>query len=433
MIPILYNPPRTSWPQLTARPSIASDLITGQVQTILQAVRAEGNNALLRLTSRFDGVSLTSLQVLEQDLNQADSQLSDSLKQSISIAAENINRFHKPQKDDKIDFVETMPGVICWRKAVPVQHVGLYVPGGSAPLFSSVLMLGIPARIAGCKDIVLCSPPDKNGKINPAILFAAKCAGIRKVFIVGGAQAIAAMAYGTETIPRVDKIFGPGNQFVTKAKEILQSEGVAIDLPAGPSEVLIWADHTGQPNFIAADLLSQAEHGPDSQVAFLTTERTLMKKSILQIEQQLEMLPRKKIAEASLSNSKFIVFDSTDDIIDFINSYAPEHLIINTENADQDALRIDHAGSVFIGNYTPEAVGDYASGTNHTLPTSGSAKAYSGVSVDSFMKYITYQRCSKAGLERLAPVVEEMAEAENLMGHKRAIQERMKSLNQDVS
>jgi histidinol dehydrogenase len=361
--------------------------------------------------------------VSESEINEAIQSVPDELKKAIITAANNIEKFHSAQKGKTLQ-VETMPGVMCWRKGVAIQKVGIYIPGGSAPLFSTVLMLGIPARLAGCQEVVLCSPPAKDGKINAAILFAASYAGVKKIYKVGGAQAIAAMTYGTATIPSVSKIFGPGNQFVTKAKQLVSQEGIAIDMPAGPSEVLVIADESANPSFIAADLLSQAEHGADSQVVLVTTHQSIVDKTLIQLDSQVEKLPRKEIAKEALKNSLAIVFDSKEKMIDYVNEYAPEHLIINTADCDAIAERIVNAGSIFLGAYSPESVGDYASGTNHTLPTNGFAKAYSGVALDSFMKFITYQKLTKEGLEQLGPVVEIMAEAEQLKGHAEAVRVR---------
>jgi histidinol dehydrogenase len=379
---------------------------------------------LKELTKQFDGVELSQLQVSESEIGEAIQSVPDELKKAIIIAADNIEKFHAAQKGKTLQ-VETMLGVMCWRKGVAIQKVGIYIPGGSAPLFSTVLMLGIPARLAGCQEVVLCSPPSKDGKINSAILFAANLAGIKKIYKVGGAQAIAAMAYGTATIPAVSKIFGPGNQFVTKAKQLVSQEGIAIDMPAGPSEVLVIADEFANPAFIAADLLSQAEHGADSQVVLVTTNSPIIESTLTELNIQVEKLPRKEIAKEALKSSLAIIFDSKEKMTDYVNEYAPEHLIINTIDCDALADKIVNAGSIFLGAFSPESIGDYASGTNHTLPTNGFAKAYSGVSLDSFMKFITYQKLTKEGLEQLGPVVEIMAEAEQLKGHAEAIRVRL--------
>jgi len=345
------------------------------------------------------------------------------LKNAIELAAKNIEKFHAAQKREIVK-VETTPGVTCWRKAEPIQKVGIYIPGGSAPLFSTVLMLGLPAKLAGCDEVILCTPPDSNGKVNPAILFSANLTGIKNIFKVGGAQAIAAMAYGTESIIAVDKIFGPGNQYVTKAKQLVNMEGTAIDMPAGPSEVLVIADDSANPSFVAADLLSQAEHGTDSQVMLITSDESVVKNVLDQINIQLEKLPRKEIAKEALANSRAIILEK-ENAIDFVNNYAPEHLIINTKDCDELVDKIKNAGSIFLGQFTPESAGDYASGTNHTLPTNGFAKSYGGVSLESFLKYITVQKISKEGMSNLGPAIELMAEAEQLRGHAEAVRIRM--------
>jgi histidinol dehydrogenase len=422
----LYNnPSRETWKQLAQRPQIELEFLESSIRNILNRVKKSGDQALKDLTLQFDKVSIDDLAVSSSEIAEAERSLSPELKDAIRVAAANIEKFHKAQRRETMK-VETTSGVVCWRKAVAIDKVGIYIPGGSAPLFSTVLMLGIPARLAECKEIILCSPPDKQGKINPAILFAANLVGVTKIFRVGGAQAIAAMAYGTETIPNVYKIFGPGNQYVTKAKQLVTEDGVAIDMPAGPSEVLIFADDTAIPSFIAADLLSQAEHGEDSQVMLVVENDSLVKQIQDELDAQLQKLPRKAIAEKSLSNSRLVVFPELDNAIEFINQYAPEHLIINHRDLEEVADKITNAGSVFLGNYSPEAIGDYASGTNHTLPTNGYARSYAGVSLESFLKYITFQQVSEAGIKALGPVVEKMAEAEQLMGHKMAISVRLK-------
>ncbi len=422
---IIENPARSKWSSLCQRPQIELEFLESAVKNILNRVRKSGDEALKEITLQFDKVSLDKIQVTQSEIDEAISIVPSSLKTAILSAAKNIETFHASQKRT-VTMVETMPGVTCWRKGTPIQKVGIYIPGGSAPLFSTVLMLGVPARLAGCEEVVLCSPPDKNGKINPAILFAALHTGVKKIFKAGGAQAIAAMAYGTETVPSVSKIFGPGNQYVTKAKQIISQEGIAIDIPAGPSEVLVIADALSNPSYLAADLLSQAEHGPDSQVVLVTTNPELITTVIKEIEVQLEKLPRREIAREALANSLAIVFDSKNEVIDFVNEFAPEHLIINTSDSDLLVDQIVNAGSIFLGPYTPEAAGDYASGTNHTLPTNGFAKAFGGVSLESFMKYITIQRITKTGLDLLGPIVEEMAEAEQLRGHAEAVRVRRK-------
>ncbi len=424
---IYSNPSQETWTELSKRPQLELEFLDSSVRNVLNRVKKSGDDALRELTLQYDKVSIQELRVSEAELAEAEKSLPASLKQAITTAAANIEKFHAAQKRDVMT-VETLPGVTCWRKGVAIDKVGIYIPGGSAPLFSTVLMLGVPAKLAGCKEVVLCSPPDKSGKINAAILFAAKLVGITRIFKAGGAQAIAAMAFGTQSIPKVHKIFGPGNQYVTKAKQLVMEEGLAIDMPAGPSEVLVMADETADASFIAADLLSQAEHGEDSQVMLVLNNDSMVSAIQNEISKQLEQLPRKAIAEKSLANSRVIIINDQATALDFINEYAPEHLIINTKNADAVAAAVSNAGSVFIGNYSPEAIGDYASGTNHTLPTNGFAKAFAGVSLESFMKYITFQKLTEAGIKTLGPVVEEMAEAEQLAGHKRAVTIRLEKL-----
>jgi histidinol dehydrogenase len=427
---IFNNPPAATWKELTLRPQIALEFLESSVRNVMNRVKKSGDEALHELTLQFDKVSIDKLPVSLQEIEEAKNSLSGDLKQAIETAAANITKFHAAQKRDILK-VETMPGVTCWRKGVPIDKVGIYIPGGSAPLFSTVLMLGVPAKLAGCREVILCTPPDKDGKINAAILFAAQLVGITKIFKVGGAQAIAAMAFGTQQVPNVYKIFGPGNQYVTKAKQLVSEDGVAIDMPAGPSEVLVWADASANPSFVAADLLSQAEHGEDSQVILVLNNEKLVEPIRAEVEKQLATLPRKAIAEKALANSRVISFSNEQDAIDFINEYAPEHLIINTEQPSRLAETISNAGSVFLGNFSPESIGDYASGTNHTLPTNGFAKAFAGVSLESFMKYITYQELSKQGLQALGPVVEKMAEAEQLIGHQRAVTIRLEKIKND--
>lgn len=422
------NPTKDTWTALTARPSLELDFLESTVKNILNRVQKSGDAALKELTLQLDKVAIDTLAVTKEEIEQAENELPATLKEAIKLAQGNIERFHRPQRQNPIE-VETMPGVKCWRKAVPIERVGIYIPGGTAPLFSTVLMLGTPAKIAGCNQIVLCSPPDANGKINPAILYAAKLVGISSIYKVGGAQAIAAMAYGTETIPKTYKLFGPGNQYVTMAKQLLNKEGFAIDMPAGPSEVLVLADESANASFVAADLLSQAEHGVDSQVMLVLLDGSKLTAIQKAIEEQLTLLPRKSIAEQALKNSRVILFDDIVTAIEFINAYAPEHLILNVTNEDAVASKITNAGSVFLGNFSPEAAGDYASGTNHTLPTNGYAKSYTGVSVDTFMKNITYQRLTKEGLQGIGPAIEIMAEAEQLVAHKQAISIRLAQLN----
>jgi histidinol dehydrogenase len=424
---IIRYPDKKSWDEILKRPSFDSFSLEETVKSILLEVKANGDEAMRKFTLQFDKAEINDLRVSEEEIDEAEKVLSNELKQAIATAKDNIEKFHAVQL--KIpEIIETMPGVLCWRKAVPIEKVGLYIPGGSAPLFSTILMLAVPARLAGCKQIVLCSPPGINGKLNPAILFTAKLAGITKIFRVGGVQAIAAMSYGTISIPKVYKIFGPGNQYVTSAKQFVQKEGVAIDLPAGPSEVAIYADETAQPSFIAADLLSQAEHGIDSQVLLVTNHELLIDEVLKEIDRQLVELPRKNIAIKALENSKIILVKNEAEAIDLLNEYAAEHLILACTDADDLSEKVINAGSVFLGNYSPESVGDYASGTNHTLPTNGYAKAYSGVSIDSFVKKITFQKLSNEGLQNIGRTVELMAEAEGLQAHARAVAIRRENL-----
>lgn len=417
---LIIEPNKEEWSLLCQRPQLETDFLGGSVKNILNRVKQSGDAALRELSLQFDKVNINQLQVSEAEINEAVAETPTELKEAIQIAANNIRKFHAVQKRETLS-IETMPGVTCWRKGVAIQKVGIYIPGGSAPLFSTVLMLGIPATLAGCEEIILCTPPSANGKINAAILFTAQLVGIKKIFKAGGAQAIAAMAYGTETIPQVSKIFGPGNQYVTKAKQLINTEGVAIDMPAGPSEVLVLADESASPTFLAADLLSQAEHGEDSQVVLVATHKAIIENVIKEIEKQLQKLPRKSIAEAALKNSLAVVIKDKEVSIDFINQYAPEHLIINSSNCDELSEKILNAGSIFLGQYSPESVGDYASGTNHTLPTNGYAKAYGGVSLESFVKYITLQKLSKEGLKNISKAVTTMAEAEQLQAHANAV------------
>ena len=428
---IFNNPSKENWAPLLQRPQLELEFLDSAVRNILNRVKKSGDSALRDLTLQFDNVAVETLQVTASEILHAEKSLSEDLKNAIRTASSNIEKFHSAQKRDVVK-IETMPGVTCWRKAVGIDKVGIYIPGGSAPLFSTVLMLGVSAKLAGCKEVVLCSPPDMSGNINAAILFAAQLVGVTKIFKVGGAQAIAAMAFGTESIPKVYKIFGPGNQYVTKAKQLITEEGVAIDMPAGPSEVLVMADKSADASFVAADLLSQAEHGEDSQVILVLNDESLLAPIQSEIEKQLNALPRKSIAEKSLANSRVIIISDQNESIDFVNEYAPEHLIINTQNNDTIADKITNAGSVFLGNFSPEAIGDYASGTNHTLPTNGYAKAFAGVALESFMKYITYQQLNEEGIRALGPVVEKMAEAEQLIGHKNAVTIRLESLRFEV-
>ncbi|GAB4045467.1 histidinol dehydrogenase [Spirosoma litoris] len=421
---IIPFPARAEWPALLARPVQSTEQIEAAVAPILAQVRSGGDAALVELAKKFDKIDLESsqLQVSADELDAAEAQLSDELKTAIRQAYQNIRLFHERQKQP-VEKIETMPGVICWRKSVGIEKVGLYIPGGTAPLFSTVLMLGIPAQLAGCREVVLCTPSN-----HPAIYFAAKLVGVTKVFRIGGAQAIGAMAYGTESVPKVYKIFGPGNQYVTAAKMLVAKEGMAIDMPAGPSEVAVYADDSAIPAFVAADLLSQAEHGADSQVLLVSTSKKLLSSVNLTLSTQLSRLPRHELAGKALENSKMILLDNQTDAIDLLNDYAAEHLILSIENAEEVADKIINAGSIFLGNYTPESAGDYASGTNHTLPTNGFARAYSGVSLDSFVKKITVQHITAEGLQNVGPVVEAMAEAESLEAHKRAVSLRLASL-----
>ena len=422
------KPNKEKWAELANRPVINQEHLTETVSSIIKDVKLNGDNALIKYASMFDGVQLSSLAVSEQEIAKAIAQVSKELKDAIQIAYNNIFAFHKSQQLNE-GVIETTPGVKCWRKSVAIEKAGLYIPGGSAPLFSTILMLCIPANIAGCNELVLCTPPNKQQEINSAILYTANLVGITKIYKIGGAQAIAAMAYGTETVPKVYKIFGPGNQFVTKAKELVQQDGLAIDMPAGPSEVLIIADETCNPSFVAADLLSQAEHGEDSQVVLLSDNLSIVHECIAEINSQVELLPRKKIALKALENSKAIILNNIKECIAFSNQYAPEHLIIASEKANNFINEIVNAGSVFLGNYSCESAGDYASGTNHTLPTNGFAKNYSGVSLDSFVKKITFQELSKDGINNIGNAIEIMAEAEELMAHKNAVTLRLKEIN----
>ena len=424
MMKVFNEPKRNEWASIIERPSIDAAQLNDNVRNIIDDVIAGGDAAIKKITLQFDRVSINELKVTAEKIAAAENLLTPGLKTAIQLAKVNIEIFHNSQIQ-KVERIETMPGVWCWRKSVGIEKVGIYIPGGSAPLFSTVLMLGIPAKIAGCKEIILCTPPNEQGEINPAILYAASLVGVTAIYSVGGAQAIAAMAYGTATIPKVHKIFGPGNQYVTAAKQLVQQNGIAIDMPAGPSEVCVWADENAIPSFVAADLLSQAEHGPDSQVILVANNKEIVSAIQLEIDLQLSALPRKDFATKALANSKAIILSNQDQAIDLINAYAPEHLILSVDNALQIADKIMNAGSVFIGNYSPESVGDYASGTNHTLPTNGYAKAYSGVSLDSFVKKITFQQLTERGLMNIAPTVIEMAEAEGLQAHSNAVSVRL--------
>lgn len=423
-------PPVYEWKSLCERPLQNQENLESQIKEVFSEVEKKRDKALKFYTEKFDKVSLEDLKVSESEIIEAEQSVSDELKSAIKIASENIRKFHNSQQEEK-KIIETTKGAFCWRESRVIESIGIYIPGGTAPLFSTVLMLGIPANIAGCKNIALCSPPDKNGKINPTILFTANLIGIKNIFKVGGSQAIAGLTFGTETIPKVDKIFGPGNQYVTSAKQLAQNYSVAIDIPAGPSEVLVIADESSVPDFVAADLLSQAEHGTDSQVILLSNSEKIINEINIEIKKQLKDLPRKEIAEIALQNSKSILLNSIDEAIQFSNIYAPEHLILAVENAENFTDKIKNAGSVFLGNYSPESAGDYASGTNHTLPTNGFAKNYSGVSLDSFVKKITFQNITKKGIQNIGKTIELMAEAEELMAHKNAVSVRLKYLENE--
>jgi len=418
-------PDKKEWAEIVERPIADYSSLEKKVKKMMLNVKNKGDKAVFKYCKEFDGVKLKSLAVTQKEVDKAILSVPLELKTAILQAKINIELFHNSQKTE-VKKIETMPGVTCWRQSKGIEKVGLYIPGGTAPLFSTVLMLAIPAQIAECKEIILCTPPDKKGKINPAILFAAQLCGITKVYKVGGVQAIASMTFGTESIPKVFKIFGPGNQYVTMGKQMAQQYGVAIDMPAGPSEVLVIADETADPEFVAADLLSQAEHGPDSQVILITTDEKLSKQVNKAITSQLQLLPRKVVAERSLKNSKLVIINNIEEAIELSDLYAPEHLIIACKNANEVAQQVATAGSVFIGNYSPESAGDYASGTNHTLPTNGYAAMYSGVSLDSFVKKITYQELTKEGLENIGQTVMTMAAAEGLDAHKNAISIRLK-------
>ena len=424
MIQTALYPEKAQWNQLMKRAVNDTTELKESVAGIIEKVRTQGDEALREFCLKFDGVNLNKLKVSTSEIDEADDIVSHQLKRAISVAAKNIAKFHKAQRMEEI-IVETTPGVMCTQRAIPISSVGLYVPGGNSPLFSTVLMLAIPARIAGCRKIVLCTPPNKEGKVHPAILYAARVAGVTEIYKVGGAQAIAAMAYGTETIPKVHKIFGPGNRFVMEAKQQVSTQAAAIDMPAGPSEVMIIADELANPRFVASDFLSQAEHGPDSQSILLTTSNDFAQKLPEVIDELLNTLPRKEMMLKSLAHSRIIVLKDNDEIMEFANNYAPEHLIINHTEADVLAQEVENAGSVFIGPYSPESAGDYASGTNHTLPTSGYAHAYSGVNLDSFCKKVTFQRLSKDGLQSIGQAIELMAENEDLMAHKLAVSVRL--------
>ena len=423
---ILY-PNQADWADILKRPVLNMETLRGTVCEVLDKIKAEGDKAVIEYEERFDKVKLESLAVTDAEMKEAEAQVPIELKVAILLAQRNIYTFHKKQKFEGKK-VETMEGVTCWQKAVGIEKVGLYIPGGTAPLFSTVLMLAVPARVAGCKEIVLCTPPNKEGKIHPAILYAAQVSGVSKIFKAGGVQAIGAMAYGTESVPKVYKIFGPGNQYVMAAKQQVSLHDVAIDMPAGPSEVEVIADETANPAFVAADLLSQAEHGVDSQVVLITTSEKLLNEVEYEVQHQLARLPRWQMAEKSLANSKLVLVKDMEEAIAMTNEYAPEHLIIETKDYVELAEKVVNAGSVFLGSYTPESAGDYASGTNHTLPTNGYAKAYSGVSLDSFIRKITFQEINREGIQNIGPAIEVMAANEQLDAHKNAVSVRLASL-----
>ncbi|MCC9070049.1 histidinol dehydrogenase [Flavobacterium sp. F-65] len=424
----IYSPKPETWSEILKRPTKTIDDIEVTVKEIFKEVQKKGDEAVSKYTSIFDGIALENNEVSQDEINEAIASIAEELKEAIQLAKSNIYKFHSAQKTERIT-IETTEGVNCWQEKRPIQKIGLYIPGGTAPLFSTVLMLAVPAKIAGCNEIVLCSPPDKNGKINPAILYAANLCGVTRIIKVGGIQAIAGMTFGTETIPKVYKIFGPGNQFVTVAKQLATQFGVAIDMPAGPSELLVVADDSAIPAFVASDLLSQAEHGTDSQVILVSTSKKLIDAVENEIQSQIAVLPRKAIAEKAIANSKLIFVENNTIALELINEYGPEHFIICTEDDDFYADGIYNAGSVFIGNYTPESAGDYASGTNHTLPTNGYAKNYSGVNLDSFMKSMTFQKITEKGILTIGKAIEVMAAAEGLQAHKNAVTLRLAEIN----
>ena len=422
------NPEKEIWQQILQRPAFDFKQLESKVSAILEDIKLNGDAAVEKYTASFDGVELNEFAVTEKEISEAVATVDTNVKTAIELAKNNITTFHTSQKEE-IKVIETTAGVVCWRKSVAIEKIGLYIPGGTAPLFSTLLMLGIPAVLAGCKEIIVCTPPDKNGKINPVILYVAQLIGLKNIYKIGGVQAIATMAYGTQTVSKVNKIFGPGNQYVTAAKQLVNAAGIAIDMPAGPSELAVYADASCNPAFVAADLLSQAEHGVDSQVLLVGSSNSIIESVKVEIEKQIQILPRKKIAALALQNSLAVVMEQSATAFDLLNEYAPEHLIIATDNADLLAENVINAGSVFLGHYSPESAGDYASGTNHTLPTNGYAKAYSGVSLDSFVKKITFQQISKAGIENIGNAVETMAAAEGLDAHKNAITLRLHEIN----
>ena len=423
----IYNPEPKDWQEILRRPTQTVEDIEATVTDIFKEVKQKGDSAVAKYTSIFDGVALDTVIVSSQEIQEATTTLSQDVKEAIQLAKGNIEKFHEAQKTERVT-VETTPGVVCWQEKRPIQKVGLYIPGGTAPLFSTILMLAVPAKIAGCKEVVLCTPPSKSGSIDPAIIYTAQLCGVTKIYKVGGIQAIAAMTFGTETIPQVYKIFGPGNQFVTVAKQLATNYGVAIDMPAGPSELLVVADDTADAAFVASDLLSQAEHGTDSQVILVSTSRDLITAVEKEIQMQMPTLSRKRIAQKAIDNSKLIYVEDDAKALALIDAYGPEHFIVCVENEDFYVNGIQNAGSVFIGNYTPESAGDYASGTNHTLPTNGYAKQYSGVNLDSFLKSMTFQKITEQGIKNIGSAIEIMAEAEGLDAHKKAVTLRLDKL-----
>jgi histidinol dehydrogenase len=432
MMKLYKYPEKRLWASLAERPVLKKESLDQLVSSVIKDVRSDGDRAVRKYSKEFDGISLKNIRVTEAEINDAIAAVPSDLKDAIKLAKENIEKFHLTQIFTE-PATETTPGVKCWRKNIAIETAGLYIPGGTAPLFSTVLMLAIPAKVAGCKKMVMCTPPSKDGKINPVLLFTASLTGVDEIYKAGGAQAIAAMAYGTETIPAVNKIFGPGNQYVTRAKQLVQLDGVAIDMPAGPSEVLVIADKSANPEFIASDLLSQAEHGIDSQVVFLTDNETIIGKVEREISLQIELLPRKEIAAVALENSFSVLLKNLNECMSFSNQYAPEHLILSVANPGELAEKVTNAGSVFLGEYSCESAGDYASGTNHTLPTNGYARSYSGVSVESFLKKVTFQEITGEGLMRIGNAIELMAEAENLSAHKNAVSVRLKKIEYEQS
>jgi histidinol dehydrogenase len=430
MMKKVIEPKKSDWRELLKRPAVNLEELEKTVEQIFSEVRSRGDQAVKKYTQLFDGVATENFKVSAEEIRNAESAVSEELKQAIQLAKSNIEKFHAAQKTEKI-YVQTLPGVECWQEKRPVQKVGLYIPGGTAPLFSTILMLAVPAKIAGCEEIMLCTPPNKGGAINPVILYTAELCGITRIFKVGGIQAIAAMTFGTETLPKVHKIFGPGNRFVTVAKQMATKYNVAIDMPAGPSELLVVADETANPAFVASDLLSQAEHGADSQVILVSLCKNLLDAVEKEVETQLQALPREEMARTAIENSRLIFMPEKEKALSLINQYAPEHLIVCTRDSEYFVDGISNAGSVFIGNNTPESAGDYASGTNHTLPTNGYAKQYSGVNLDSFLKTISFQKISEEGIQKIGPAIELMAEAEGLQAHKNAVSLRLEALNKE--